>query len=291
MPPVALCAQLACIWEASARKPGNVHRFRDFDDANYVDFLMSAAAVAPVLGMAPGRRVGETVLQGVHAARAVVPSNTNLGIVLLLTPLAAVAEEEDPRAGLAPVLDALDVNDSRLVYEAIRLANPGGLGEAPEQDVHSEPTQTLRQVMALAADRDLIARQYANGFREVFDDGVLALVRGLEQTSSLEGGVVSCHLHLMASYPDSLIGRKRGKAEAEESTRRARQVLDAGWPDTPAGRTALVDLDAWLRAAGRGRNPGTTADLVAACLFVALRTGRIQVPPQYPWTAGPDHGC
>jgi triphosphoribosyl-dephospho-CoA synthase len=291
MPPVALCAQLACIWEASARKPGNVHRFRNFDDASYVDFLMSAAAIAPVLAAAPGRRVGETVLQAVHATRAVVPSNTNLGILLLLAPLAAVPEAEDLRAGLARVLDALDLNDTRLVYQAIRLANPGGLGEAPEQDVRAEPTQTLRQVMALAAGRDLVARQYADGFCEVFDNGVPALARGLEHTGSLEGAIIFCHLHLMATYPDSLIARKRGPAEAEESARQARQVLDAGWPHAQAARAALADLDAWLRVAGRGRNPGTTADLVAACLFVALRTGRIQVPPQYPWTAGPDHGC
>jgi triphosphoribosyl-dephospho-CoA synthase len=291
MPPIALCAQLACIWEATARKPGNVHRFRDFDDASYVDFLMSAAVLAPVLELAPGRRVGETVLQAVHSTRAVVPSNTNLGIVLLLAPLAAVPEREDLRSGLVRVLEALDVEDARLVYHAIRLASPGGLGEAPEQDVRAEPTQTLRQVMALAAGRDLIARQYADGFGEVFDDGVPALSRGLERTGSLEGGIVSCHLHLMASYSDSLIARKRGPAEAEEAARRARHVLDAGWPGMPASRAALADLDAWLRAAGRGRNPGTTADLVAACLFVALRTGRIQVPPQYPWTAGPGHGC
>jgi triphosphoribosyl-dephospho-CoA synthase len=290
-PPTGLCAHLACLWEATARKPGNVHRFRDFDDASYVDFLMSAAAVAPVLDAAPGRRVGETVLQAVRATRAVVASNTNLGILLLLAPLAAVPTGEDLRPGLARVLDSLDVEDARLVYEAIRLAAPSGLGESPEQDVRGEPTQTLRQVMALAADRDLVARQYADGFREVFDEGVPALVQGLEWIGDREGGILFCHLHLMASYPDSLIARKRGPAEAEESARRARQLLDAGWPHTPAGRAALADLDAWLRAAGRGRNPGTTADLVAACLFVALREGTIQLPPQFPWTAGLDHGC
>ena len=46
---IGLHAQLACIWEATARKPGNVHRFVDFDDLTYLDFLTSAAAVAPVL--------------------------------------------------------------------------------------------------------------------------------------------------------------------------------------------------------------------------------------------------
>src|SRR5262245_41702623 len=196
---IGLYAQLACIWEATARKPGNVHRFCDFADTTYLDFLMSAAAIGPVLEAARKRPVGETVLEGIRATRRVVASNTNLGILLLLTPLASVPEEKDLRDGVREVLDTLDVDDARAVYQAIRLAVPGGLGSAPEQDVHDEPTLSLREVMALAADRDLVAHQYANGFREVFEDGVPALQRGMEQTRSLEGAIIFGHLHLMST--------------------------------------------------------------------------------------------
>src|SRR5207302_384138 len=100
MLPTGLCAQLACIWEATARKPGNVHRYRDFSDCGYLDFLLSAAAVAPILEKAGERRVGATVLAGVHATRSVVITNTNLGILLLLAPLAAVPREKNLRAEL-----------------------------------------------------------------------------------------------------------------------------------------------------------------------------------------------
>jgi triphosphoribosyl-dephospho-CoA synthase len=280
MPTVGLCAHLACLWEATARKPGNVHPACDFDDVGYVDFLMSAAAVAPVLETARSRRVGETVLEAVRATRGVVCTNTNLGILLLLAPLAAVPPDRDLRAGVVEVLGALDVADARAVYEAIRLALPAGLGRVPEQDVCEEPTRTLCEVMALAADRDLIARQYANGFRQVFDDGVAALRRGLDRTGALEPAVIACHLHLMASYPDSLIARKRGRAGAEEAARRARAVLDGGTTSD-----ALAELDAWLRADGHARNPGTTADLVTASLFAALRQGMITLPLCLPWSA------
>jgi triphosphoribosyl-dephospho-CoA synthase len=283
-----LCAQVACVWEATARKPGNVHRFCDFDDTTYLDFLLSAAAVAPALDAAAGRRVGETVLDAVQATRAVVPSNTNLGIVLLLAPLAAVPPAEELRAGVERILEGLDVADARRVYQAIRLALPSGLGEVPEQDVRDEPTQGLREVMALAAERDLIARQYADGFRAVFEEGEPALRAGLEHAGDLEAAIILCHLHLLATFPDSLIRRKRGPAEAEEAARRARRVLDAGWPGAAAG-PALAELDAWLRAEGHQRNPGTTADLVTASLFVALRTATIQLPLQFPWTAGAHH--
>jgi triphosphoribosyl-dephospho-CoA synthase len=275
---VGLCTQIACIWEATARKPGNVHRYRDFDDSTYLDFLLSAAAIAPVMTTACQRRVGITILEAVRATRRVTGTNTNLGIVLLLAPLAAVPPEQDLRGGIERVLAELDVEDARQVYEAIRLASPGGLGRVSEQDVNAEPTQTLRQVMALAANRDLVARQYANGFAEVFNDGVPALLAELERTGSMEGAIISAHLHLMAHHPDTLIARKRGRAEAEEAARRARAVLDNGWAE-------LHQFDAWLRAEGHTRNPGATADLLTACLFVLLRENTITLPPPLPWTA------
>src|SRR5690242_9458517 len=81
MPDPGLCAQIACIWEATARKPGNVHRYRDFADTTYSDFLLSAAAIAPLMATACQRRVGATILEAVCATRNVTSTNTNLGIV------------------------------------------------------------------------------------------------------------------------------------------------------------------------------------------------------------------
>jgi 6-pyruvoyl tetrahydropterin synthase/QueD family protein len=285
--PIGLHAEIACLWEATARKPGNVHRYRDFADSGYVDFLLSAAVVGRVLADPGGHRVGDLVLEGVRQSRQVAATNTNLGILLLLAPLAKAAAGGGVHVGLRPVLDALDVADAVRVYEAIRLANPAGLGRVDEQDVRDEPTRSLREVMALVANRDLVARQYANDFHEVFADGVPALLAGLVETGSLEGAIVACHLRLVSLHADSLIARKRGPDEAAEASRRALQVLAAGWPRTAEGVVALAELDAWLSAAGHGRNPGTTADLIAACLFVALQESSIQLPPRHPWAFGP----
>jgi triphosphoribosyl-dephospho-CoA synthase len=279
---IGLFAQLACIWEATARKPGNVHRYRDFADTTYLDFLASAAAIAPVLAAAPQHSVGATVLEAVRCTRRVAPANTNLGIVLLLAPLAKAASG-DLRADLPGVLNALTVADAVDVYAAIRLANPGGLGRADEQDVAGEPTRTLREVMALAAERDLIARQYANGFREVLEVGAPALYEGLDATGSLEGAIVVAQLRLMSDFPDSLIARKLGRAVAEEAGQQARAVLQAGWPRTETSCRLLEDFDGWLRADGNRRNPGTTADLVAACLFVLLCEGMVGLSSAWPW--------
>jgi triphosphoribosyl-dephospho-CoA synthase len=275
---VGLFAQLACIWEATARKAGNVHPDARFDDLTYLDFLHSAVAIGPTFAGAPRRRVGIIVLEAVRATRRIVRTNTNLGIVLLLAPLAVACGDEDLRVGLAHVLADLDQADARLVYTAIRLAGAGGLGEAPAQDVRAEPTLGLRDIMALAQDRDLIARQYANGFREVFEDGVPALVGHLTGGLGLEEAIVATHLELIARHGDTLIARKRGAAEAGEASARAAQVLQLGWPADPAARRAFSEFDAWLRAEGNARNPGATADLVTACLFVALVQGHVTLP-------------
>ena len=287
---VGLFAETACIWEVMARKPGNVHRYRDFADVGMIDFLLSAAVVRPILDSAPQRPIGETVLAGVRATRQVVTTNTNLGILLLLTPLAAVPAGDDVCLGLEGILAGLDVHDSREVYQAIRLADPGGLGEVRDQDIHTEPTLPLRQIMALAAERDLVARQYANGFRDIFDEGVPALRCGLDRTGCLESAIILANLHLHSRLPDSLIARKRGQSEAEEAARQAGKVLELGWPDRRAGQEALINFDAWLRAEGHGRNPGTTADLVTASLFTALRQGIITLPSPWPFSGGPQHG-
>jgi triphosphoribosyl-dephospho-CoA synthase len=267
---VAECARLACVLEVTARKPGNVHRKRSFADLTYDDFICSARAIAPVMERAAKRGVGLTVLEAIRETRKVVQTNTNLGIVLLLAPLAAVPLHMPIHSGIEQVLAKLTVADARAVYEAIRLAQPGGMGKSSEQDIANEPTQTLREVMTLAADRDLIARQYANGFKEVLEIGLTGLLEPLNRGKDVETAIIHCQLQLLSQLPDSLIARKRGLKEAEEASRRAAAVL--------AGETTsqlLVEFDNWLCALGNQRNPGTTADLVTASLFVGLREGRI----------------
>ncbi len=284
LPSLAVCAELACTWEARARKAGNVNPQHSFRDLTVDDFYRSATVVAPIIARGPEQSVGATVLQAIEATREVVDSNTNLGIVLLLAPLAKVPRPYPLKAGIETVLDSLTIEDARQVFAAIRLAQPGGLGARANQDVRREPTVPLRDVMALAQDEDLIARQYANAFQEVLDEGLTALTQGLQQFRVLEDAILFCQLSLLTRHPDSLIFRKRGYHEAQEASRRAQAVLDAGWPHAPAGRTAFAELDAWLRAVRNTRNPGTTADLVTASLFAALREGIIPVPCPLPWS-------
>jgi triphosphoribosyl-dephospho-CoA synthase len=273
-----LLAQVACLLEVTARKPGNVHRGSDFADSHLLDFLLSAAAIAGPLDRASRIGVGLAVREAVEATRRVVATNTNLGMVLLLAPLAAVPRDRPLPEGVADVLAATTIDDARAVYGAIRRAHPGGLGTVADQDVAGEPTLTLLEVMRLAADRDLVARQYAGAYREVFGEAVPALRDALAAGRPLETAIIHSYLNVLANHPDTLIARKRGRDEAHLASRRAADVLAAGWPDSPAGRTLCDELDTWLRGDGHARNPGATADLITAALFVALRDGTIPLP-------------
>ena len=103
-----------------------------------------------------------TILRAVRDTQRLVGTNTNLGITLLLAPLAKAAGMGHPggmRAAVMEVLEALTVADARLAYEAIRLAGPAGLGQVERGDVHDETIDiTLRDAMKLAQDRDTVAR-------------------------------------------------------------------------------------------------------------------------------------
>nr|MBA3658892.1 triphosphoribosyl-dephospho-CoA synthase [Gemmatimonadales bacterium] len=175
---VAAAAQLACLLEASAPKPGNVSPGRHFHDTRYEDFLASAVAIAPALAAAGDTPLGATILAAVERTARWTRANTNLGIVLLLAPLARAAllpGDGRLHGRVAEVLDGTTVADAADAYTAIRLARPGGLGRAAEEDVTGTPTVTLRDAMAIAADRDAIAREYATGFALTFGTGAPAL--------------------------------------------------------------------------------------------------------------------
>ncbi len=288
-------AQLACTWEVLARKAGNVCPGREFPDLTVADFLRSAAAIAPILDQAPTQPLGvDDPCSCIKATRKVVNTNTNLGIVLLLAPLASVPLDEPLQPGLSRVLAQTTVEDSRNVYAAIRLAKPGGLGAAPQQDVRDEPTLPLRDVMALAMYRDHIAAMYATEFDLIFAFMAPRLAALTMEHETIERALIELQLEILSSVRDSLILRKRGESEELSVRMTCRGVARAGGLGVPEGRQAFLDFDAFLRSDSHARNPGTTADLVAAALFVALREGSVTPQMAFEWkdhpfqTAAPD---
>ena len=275
---IGQCATLACLWEVTIPKPGNVHRGADFEDLTFADFLASAVAIAPAMNAAPQNRIGQTVLNAVRATQGVVSTNTNLGTILLLAPLATVPAEMSIEVGLSAVLSDLEADDAILVYRAIQESGAGGLGSVESMDVAGTAPADLLVGMQAAAEYDLVAQQYVNGFQEILQCVCPWIIDGINLGWNLAESVVHAHVRLMSEFPDSLIRRKCGAKVADESAVRAAGVLDAGEPRNDNYRRALNDVDFWLRADGHRRNPGTTADMIAAGLFLLIREGVITTP-------------
>ncbi len=298
--PLRLDIALACVWEATARKLGNVHPKADFCGTTYLDFVVSAVAISESLGSTAIGSVGESILQAIRATRLVTRSNTNLGIVLLLAPLVKAADGITPynfandegdaeltqstlHNQLRVVLKTLTVRDAELTYEAIRLAVPGGMGQTATQDIRNAPTVTLREAMELAAKHDMIARQYRDDYAAVFEFGVPALQAALTSHSCLEAAIIELQLRWLAEFPDSLIHRKLGASAARDVQNRSRELLRQGGIIHAQGRAAGVELDRYLRSIENRLNPGTTADLITTCLFIALRQHKIDRSTPFHW--------
>jgi triphosphoribosyl-dephospho-CoA synthase len=282
---IAALAQLACLLEVSAPKPGNVSPGRHFADLTYEDFLTSAVAIGPAFTRVADQPVGETIRQAIELTACWTRTNTNLGIVLLLAPLARAASGSgELRSALRRVLDEMTVKDAQAVYAAIRRARPGGLGRSDTQDVASEPDVTLLEAMRLAADRDGIAREYATAFAVTFERGAPTLTRARADGLSWSDAVVETYLTLLAHSIDTHIVRRTSVAAAERVSSLAREALEAGGVRSATGRQAVEDMDRAMRDARNSNNPGTTADLTAAAIFVTLIAGPANAG-HYDWSA------
>jgi triphosphoribosyl-dephospho-CoA synthase len=271
---IARAAQLACLLEVSADKPGNVTWDKAFWDARYVDFMASAVAIGPALRDAPWIPVGETILRAVRDTQRFVNTNTNLGMLLLLAPLARAAGGRQPqglRAAVGEVLRTMTVEDARHAFEAIRLAAPGGLGDSDVHDVHAaEVRGTLLEAMRAAQGRDAVAREYATDFQITFETGYATLHRFLEDGRRFSDAIVQTALTILARIPDTLIARKMGLATAKAVSAQAARVLEAGGAFCRQGRDALEAFDRSIRDEAHRLNPGTTADLTTASVFLLL---------------------
>jgi len=271
---IGLAAEMACLLEVSAEKPGNVTRREDFNDTCFEDFVISAAAIGPAFRRAADAPVGETIIQAVRATRRFVGGNTNLGIVLLLAPLAKAAgldHSDALRLAVGSVLRSLTVDDARLTYEAIRLARPAGMGTVQHYDLQETDIDiTLREAMGQARDRDALAREYVTDFEITFEVGLTAFQWILEQGAGISEAVVQTFLSILAQVPDTLIARKNGMEAAREVSGRAGQVLKYGGIFSEKGKAEIKRFDLDLRDKGHTLNPGTTADLTAAVLFAYL---------------------
>ncbi len=255
-----------------ALKPGNVGIHSESDGLNVEDFL-SSARVSAVPLVKPNISLGERIWQAIEATQNEVATNTNLGIILLVAPLIHALLENDNKIALKDavyqVLVNTTVEDAKWVYKAIRLAEPGGMGQKEDQDLSKEPTVSLLKTMKISASWDRIAEQYSNNFQDILQFGVPRYQDLLARWNEERWAVTGVYLGFLTRFPDSLVERKFGMLKAKEiSDMIVPLERELCRSDNPGRCEAqLLKIDGHLK---RNRiNPGTTADLTVASVFAA----------------------
>ena len=270
--------QAAILLEASTIKLGNVHPTASFVDMEYEHFVQAADAIGQSIDRclaasndaACQPTVGVLVVEATKAMLDHVGRNTSLGTILLIAPLIGCTDRRQLQARLS----ALTPEDAALVYEAIRMAKPGGIGTSDAHDVHADAPLDLMIAMKHAAAYDDVALQYATDFEMVFQglESYRKLVAPSLRQEDLSS-VQQLQLQWMSERVDSLIARKGGLKLAEEVRMRASLVNDAWLARASGWRESWQSLDGWMRqqvSSDRKQlaNPGTIADLIAAVLFL-----------------------
>jgi triphosphoribosyl-dephospho-CoA synthase len=269
----AQCAVLAMLFElSSSPKPGNVDRCHDFSDIGFHHFLTSAVSSYPVFRKAAcGQgRPGSLILEGVQAWKDWnLSSNTHFGSLVLMIPIALAASRPggDLELELAGVLERTTVQDAIDFFEAFELAGARvteveefSLLDTGSENALRQSEKTLQELMKLSMGHDIVAREWATNYNRSF----LLADRLAEQTGKfgLNDGIVRTFLAALAEVPDSLISAKFGLDKASLVSRQAAEAL----ADPTLEKARQMDCD----LLDQDINPGSTADLIAASLFISL---------------------
>ena len=301
---VSQCLQLAILLEAGAHKPGNVSVVTNFEKTRYEHFLASAVAVEPSFEAAAKKGteigegrvpvanagVGQVIKNSVAAINAWQHGgNTLLGTIILLSPLAIAAgmistaafKISELRKNVRLVVESTTPEDAVNVYEAIRIANPAGLGKAPDLDLY-DPASTrkileerisLYRVFKIAEKYDTVCSEWVNNYPVTFGVAYSTLTEQIEHKRDLSTAIIQTFLKILGEYPDTFIARKTGMEKAREVSLEAKEILNLGGLATVEGKKRLDRFDRELRRQSNLLNPGTTADIVCAALALCVLGG------------------
>ncbi|HOV68608.1 MAG TPA: triphosphoribosyl-dephospho-CoA synthase [Methanoregulaceae archaeon] len=257
-------AQLAMVLEVLASpKPGNVDRCHDYDETRLEHFIVSSLAARSPLEAAEARSagLGSLIEQAVRATSCHSGGNTHFGAFLLLIPLVYGGGVEEARRAV----EETTVEDAVAFFRAFALTRVR-VNETDELDVNDPGSadllrrrgMTLLDVMAHSSGRDMVAREWTNGF-VLCSRGARMLLEDPEPRTAVR----RLFLSLLADEIDTFIVKKHGPALAEETRARARAVLE--------GRQPVGALDDWCIA--QHVNPGSLADITIGAIYLALEEG------------------
>ena len=288
---IAKLAQIASVLEVSGwPKPGNVHRTRNYDDMVFQDFAISAVVIGDTMEEVASQakeaddlskaELGRFILQAVDETNKWIETNTNLGIMMMCIPIAAAASIsggfDEIQENVGRLMDATTVDDAVNLYDAINIADAGGMGDQEEFDVMSEKAkdelrannQTMYDVLEISAGWDRLANELTNKMPVCFEIGYPTFYNFWESSDDVDAinmATVLTFMTVLSQIPDTLISRKYGDETAESVSQKAAEILK--FKDDDSFVEKLLEFDDYLFE--NGYNPGTTADLTAASIFLS----------------------
>ncbi|NJD98286.1 apo-citrate lyase phosphoribosyl-dephospho-CoA transferase [Thermococcus sp. LS1] len=280
---------LGPLLEAAIPKPGNVNRFRDFEDLTFYHFLFAETAVIDIYyeavkvgellrkgALLPSEAgIGELIKRAVQNAKEAQNANPNFGIITLSIPLMIALSMGrnmlDAREKVKLLIEESTVRDTMELYRAIRIANPKGIPSGVKYDVYSNDSFrelfqdgiNLARLAEMSCERELIFCEWLNQYELSYS--TFARLYELVREKSLEEAVQTAFLELLAGNLDTLIIRKAGIEEAKLVQRKAREVLE--------GKLTLGEFDSFMREKKDLRNPGSLADVMAVALSLLILRG------------------
>ena len=283
---VAQSAQLALLLEVSAYpKPGNVDRTHDFVDTSYEHFLASSVALYPVLRAAAARGhakrtgMGELVRLGVEASITWQRGgNTHFGALLLLVPLAMAAgacehyESEALKQKATAIMSSTTADDAIEVYSAFPKAQVKVRTDVPELDVMDEASiseirkkkLSFYDILTISASYDLISRELVGGFALTFK--YATLITDFARDRCINDAITHADIRLLSEEEDTFISMKFGGDKSRYVKEQAARIVNGGYE-----RKEIEEFDDELIQ--KGLNPGSTADIIAAALFISILGG------------------
>ena len=194
---------------------------------------------------------------------------------MMITPIACGAAISDDfsqvRQNMFELMKSTTVEDAVDLYDAINIADAGGMGDQDEYNVTTETAkdklrannQTMFDVLEISAPKDRLGNELTTGMGVVFELGY-PTYDNLRKTTTSNKACVLTFLTILSEVPDTLISRKYGDDKASEVSLQAKQLLK--FSDEDIFEDKLNEFDDYLYE--NKLNPGTTDDLVAASIFV-----------------------
>ncbi len=279
---IARCAQLAMVLEVSATpKPGNIDRDHNYSDTRFEHFLASAVGVYPVLEKAAGSDsgIGSLIREAVvESGKWQKGGNTHFGAFILLIPLVMAAGRCSNRTCLKAkahnVVRGTTVDDAvefyKTFYEtAVKVKHVDDLDLKNAASVEKIRARglTLFNMMEMSAAYDMIAEEWTNGFRRSFE--CASSIQEKIREHGINDAVVLAFMEILSRNKDTFIRTKFDDKKAKEVSMRAKRISTTG--DMDNIKKSILSFDEELLI--EGVNPGSTADIIIAGLFISLFEG------------------